>query len=253
MKYLLGFGLIVIVSIGLIKSFSNPVPPSPLIGITIKPESTKALQMKSRIISYGNNEYRLVYEPLAGREILLIPNFNEKQLSSSIIETHKCTIASSAGFYTTENTPLGLFKIDGVELGTNKNNSSLLTGYLYISNNGTIMIESTYRDDFSTALQSGPLFTKAQTFTSKQDEHARRIVIIADTAGEYYLASLYQDSNNFSGPLLSEIPRILYSADSPLSVNKILNLDGGSASFFYNGSDKSVSELVPVGGVICVR
>ncbi|MFA6091293.1 MAG: hypothetical protein WC774_05990, partial [Candidatus Gracilibacteria bacterium] len=56
-------------------------------------------------IEYAEHSYVLIYEKITNAKISLIPNFTEKQTASSLSLKNACTIASSGGFYTKQNTP----------------------------------------------------------------------------------------------------------------------------------------------------
>ncbi len=205
------------------------------------------------VLSYNSKSYQLVYEKVHGRVISLIPNFEEKRSGSSIAAEHACQIASSGGFYTPENKPLGLFRTGDNELGRVSNNRSLLTGFLYAFEDGTIGIDSEPPANASTVLQAGPLFENGNYFPTRQDEYARRIVVIEDTQGNEYIGAVTSTENSYEGPQLSDLPPLLFSIDSPFQVNRALNLDGGSASFFKDSSGFMLSEIVAIGSVLCFK
>lgn len=204
-------------------------------------------------ITFEEKGYKLVYEPLRGKTIRLIPNFTEKRSASAIAEENSCKVASSGGFYTKADKPLGLFKTDGKVLGNRVNNSSLLTGFLYVTDTGEAYIDSEVTDEHPIILQSGPLFTSNKPYPTQRDEYARRNMVIEDTDGHEYIATIFGSENTYSGPKLSDMPNILFSFNAPFRIQRALNLDGGSASFFKLSNDFMVSEIVAVGSVICIK
>jgi len=204
-------------------------------------------------ITYHERRYVLVYEPISGKALSLIPNFTEKRSALSIAEENSCKAASSGGFYTKEDKPLGLFITDGKIYGQRINNSSLLTGFFYMTDSGEIYIDSEVENNHPTILQSGPLFTSNRPYPTRTDEYARRNVIIEDINGAEYIATIFGSENTYDGPQLSDMPAILFSITSPFRVQRALNLDGGSASFFMIANHFTASEIVAVGSVICIK
>lgn len=202
---------------------------------------------------FDNRHYTLVYEPITGKKIRLIPNFAEKKSAAAIAEENSCLIASSGGFYTKEDKPLGLFKFNNKIVGQKINNSSLVTGFLYVDDSGGIYINDEVVDDYPTILQSGPLFTNSKLYPTKSDEYARRTVVIEDDNRKEYLATIFGTENTYDGPRLSDLPTIIFSIKNPFQVQRVLNLDGGSASFFKATNGFTVSEIVAVGSIICIN
>lgn len=249
MKYFILF----VVVIGIIWFIRKPSGPEKSIptGQTVTPPPN--LQNNTISLSSNGSDYLLSYEPIYNKNIVLIPNFTEKKTSSQIVEEEKCKIASSGGFYTKNDTPLGLFKVNGKIINKRINNSNLLTGFLSIADNGDIAIDEGPNSNSPTILQSGPLFKKGVSFSSANTEFARRIVVFEDEYKHPYLGVLYQEENTFVGPRLDEIPHLLFSINKPFVVQKALNLDGGSASFFMDSSRLTLSELVSVGSIICIK
>jgi hypothetical protein len=209
---------------------------------------------KNRIeITFDEREYVLVYEPLSGKTISLIPNFTQKRSAMAIAEENSCTTASSGGFYTKEDKPLGLFITGGKTFGKRVNTSSLLTGFFYVTSNGETYIDSEANDEHPIVLQSGPLFTSDKPFPTKTDEYARRNLVIEDLNGHEYITTIFSKENTYDGPQLTDMPAILFSIKFPFRVQRALNLDGGSASFFKLDNDFIVSEIVAVGSVLCIK
>ena len=91
-----------------------------------------------------------------------------------------------------------------------------------------------------------------------QDEPARRSVVGKDKNNNLYLISIIEKDDHFSGPFLSYLPSIFFRPDvqKEWEFTEILNLDGGSASFFYDkGEDAELilPSLTQVGSLICLR
>lgn len=224
---------------------------SKLSEVFIQNPTPSPLPVNSINISFNKRAYKILYEDITDKTLTLIPNFIEKNSAGSLSESNLCTVSSSGGFYTKENKPLGLYKKDGEIINRQIHTSSLLTGFLYQTKDGKIGISEEPPVDAPDIVQTGPLFESGRKFNSRQDEYARRIVVIEDTKGNEYIATAVGNENTFDGPLLSELPTILFSITSPFKVNRALNLDGGNASFFKSESGYTVSELVAVGSLLC--
>jgi hypothetical protein len=204
-------------------------------------------------IRFDERDYILAYESLNGKTISLIPNFTEKRSASAIAEENSCTVASSGGFYTKEDRPLGFFKANNEVVAQKVNNSTLLTGYFYVDGRGEAYIDSEAEGTHPIILQSGPLFTSDRPYPTRTDEYARRNMVIEDINGHEYIATIFSAENSYDGPQLMDMPDILFSISSPFRVQRALNLDGGSASFFKSSNGFEVSEIVAVGSVICLK
>ena len=73
-----------------------------------------------------------------------------------------------------------------------------------------------------------------------------------------FLISIIEKGNHYSGPNLVDLPSIFFQPDvqKRWEFTEILNLDGGSASFFYDkGEDAELilPSITEVGSLICVR
>ncbi|MBI4130137.1 hypothetical protein HY468_02375 [Candidatus Roizmanbacteria bacterium] len=219
----------------------------------ISPTPHQKESLTSILVKHEETSYRILYTKLAGQTITIIPNYQTKKAAATIVEENTCKAASSGGFYKEDNKPLGLLKINNELFNPESNDTRLLTGFFFIGKNNTVGIGKTYPDDAPTVLQSGPYFTSANRLQLRQDGLARRIMIIEDTSGQFYLAAITMQENTHSGPLLANLPPILFSIKEPFRVTSILNLDGGSASFFMDESGYTLSELTYVGSLICIR
>ena len=108
-------------------------------------------------------------------------------------------------------------------------------------------------DQLNFALQSGPYFdfsTPAQTHINQ--EYDRRHLVLKDDQNRFYFFSISFLDQAFSGPKLDDIPEFFSLPDIKKIANftTALNLDGGSASAFYDGH-YLVQELTPIGSLLC--
>lgn len=223
----------------------SPSPnPSPPPQVTITPSYSVTLDK----ITY-DIYYKYINDDLS---LTLIPNFIQKDSFIDIVKKNNCQLASNGGFYTVDNEPLGAFKTNDTILTNEVTNSRLLTGFLSLSPDNTPTLSNTYPNTSPLILQSGPLFLKNQEFKSGDIEYARRSIIAKDQNAQTYLLFLTIQSDIYNGPLLSQIPRIIFADEFPLKLTSALNLDGGSASAYFDRSANTLfSEISSVGSVLC--
>lgn len=255
MKYLISAGILAIIVLGVIVSFGksdnrNKEEIQMNIPIPTVFQNKPAAQI---MISYQGIEYNFYYFPLSGKTIKLIPNFTQQTGANTLATQHICESASSGGFYTKEDTPLGLFKVDGEILQQERKETNLVNGFFYLDEAGNPAINSFYMESANTILQTGPYMPSRQPLSIMNDKQARRIVVFETTTGAYYIGALTAKDLFTSGPFLSQVPPILFSITDPFSITKALNLDGGAASFYTDKNGFTLSELTHVGSVICVR
>lgn len=196
-----------------------------------------------------------------GDKFTLIPNFREKIIPDTLVSENNCRAAVNGGFYKENETPLGLMIIKGNELGKPAV-SRTANAFFWQDNNFQLDFakyppaDTSYLDFI---FQTGPLITLGnRKLSTTRDEYARRSLIGRDTNNNYYLLSVIAADNTFSGPFLSEIPLIFNSAavKNIVEFNEVLNLDGGSASFYYSTDGQetlTLSALSPVGSLLCLQ
>lgn len=189
--------------------------------------------------------------------ITLIPNFSEKIDTRSLVDANGCSAAINGGFYDTAGKPLGFFFTNNRILGK-QIQSALLNGYFWADATGTALISTDLPSNISYrfALQTGPmLLFNGQTMplAIQNDEPARRMVAAKTRDNTYVFLTVYDENSVYGGPLLSDLPSAVeeISNQEKLRIADAINLDGGSASAFYNG-DIMLSELTPVGSMFCI-
>lgn len=184
-------------------------------------------------------------------------NLKDKLTASQIISAQKCKFLANGSFYSKEGKPLGLF-IAGAEKISNAYFNPLFNGYFYVSQENKAGVTGQLPlGALKIAIQSGPLlFENGQPkpLKIKNDKAARRITLSVLEDGSLLFAAFYDPDNNLSGPLLSQMPQFLedFEAVTGRRIINSINLDGGSASAFYNG-DFFLSEFNPIGSYFCVR
>lgn len=241
----------------LITPFSTPS------SLTVKPSISPkptANDNRTKIIdvTFASQNIRVVLSPILSWEsVILIPNFADKKNASTIVSENNCSLAINGGFYQKDSQPLGLFKIGEKTLGQ-VIKSNLVNGFFWQTKD-TRQINFTYpeEEDFDFIFQSGPIFSlpRSQPVKIKDDKQARRSLIGEAKDRALYFIVLYDKDNLFSGPLLKDVPMIISQKELRqfADFTTLLNLDGGSASFFYSQDLITLSELISVGSLLCVK
>jgi uncharacterized protein YigE (DUF2233 family) len=208
-------------------------------------------------VEYSGIKYEAYWVKVDDLErVGLFPNFKEKLTSSEIINLKNCKALVSGSFYSKDNKPLGLFVSQGWKTA-NAYFNPLLNGFFSILG-GTPSIRSQKPSgNVNTAVQSGPILVedgKAKSLKIKNDKTARRVTVSLSNAHEIIFAVFYDPQNNLQGPYLSDLPKYVqdFSAGSGLKIESSLNLDGGSASAFYDGKF-FLPEFNPIGSYFCIR
>ncbi len=215
-------------------------------------------QKQQKTITYNNTSYGYsMLGPIPRTSITLYSNLPVKKTGKEIQEIYQCKYLINGGFYTKENTHLGLLV---TEEGTKSQRikHSLFHGFFFKTNDGSIHIDRMIPEKpLGFALQSGPLLiVKGEPVILKiiQDEQARRIAVGLDEFSNVYFFAFYDTNNPFHGPFLADMPEILQKTGEAegIAIQNAINLDGGSHSAFY-GSDITLTELSPIGSFFCIK
>lgn len=189
--------------------------------------------------------------------VRLIPNFTQKRDSGSLIDANGCRAAINGGFYDTDAKPLGFFYTDGTIIGK-QIRSALVNGFFAADEQEIPFISAVLPDiTYGFALQTGPLlFMNGEKLplVIQNDEPVRRMVAAKTTDNRIIFITVYNGNSVYEGPRLADLPEIIsgINAKENLEISDAVNLDGGSASAFYNG-DTRLSELTPVGSLFCIK
>ncbi|MBI3577606.1 phosphodiester glycosidase family protein [Candidatus Gottesmanbacteria bacterium] len=232
---------------------SAPTPQLPSPPISPSPAYNNGLEyfvdnQPFRVVSF------IVKDPTT---IRLIPNFSQKAASLTVVQTKPCAALTSGGFYSTEGKPIGLFIVEGKQRSSFQTNA-LFNGFFSVNASGKAIIGNEVPDNASAfALQSGPMLVTdgiTRKLVIRNDEPARRIVVVQTSDNSIVFLALYSRENTFEGPKLAEVPKHLIEIEKFLgiSITNALNLDGGSASAFIT-KDASLTELTPVGSFFCIQ
>lgn len=253
--------LLVIIFIALFLRLNNDTAvktPSP------SPQFNEALPAKQptpspTLISVNSIQYAIYSQVVTNSQNLtLIPNFTQKLSSQSIVSENKCLYGINSGFYTKENTPLGLFKSGNQVLNRVTHQNDLFNGFVYKtkSNQLFISIDPPVLENTEITFQSGPLFGPETKLNIKSDEPARRMVIGKTQKNQFYFLAITEAENTYSGPFLKDLPSIINLYNQQLKIKNqnlttLINLDGGSASAFYSDQGQIIGELTTVGSFFC--
>jgi hypothetical protein len=215
-------------------------------------------------IDFEGSKYLYNYfEVMNPSDLSLIPNFTEKKSADEVFEEFSCRALVSAGFYTKENSPAGLFISAGKTLrGYIKN--STFNAILSINDFSVPRItRNVPRDGLVNAVQTGPLLIEnanALSVKLANDKSARRVVALVTGENRLYFLIIYSPTQLFGGPYITDLPGILSQIGKKEGIvwADAVNLDGGSASAFMTafkktGKDDKFSELSPVGSFFCLK
>jgi uncharacterized protein YigE (DUF2233 family) len=223
-------------------------------------------------VEFNQNKYSIYLQKITEpKNLSLIPNFSEKLDSSEIMKNNNCKYGINGGFYTHENKPLGLFFSNNQFIQDTVHQNVLFNGYfsktyenkLNINTKIPAFEKSDTDNQYQFAFQSGPYFTPQTKLNINNDESARRMLVGESDKEEFYFLAITTLENTHSGPLLADLPQIIFLLNSQLNakpalpagrrytLNALLNLDGGSASAFYSDTGIQLSELTPIGSFLC--
>ncbi len=234
---------------------NKPKTTEPIPTITVTP--TAALK-NSLDFEYKDKKYRVSWIKIADiNKLTLLPNFTDQLSSQNLIKNNNCQRGISAGFYDTQNKPLGLFIAEEETMGK-EINSNFINTILFVttSQKPGISIERP-EDHLRLAVQSGPLLLQNnQPLFLKiiDDKMARRIAAGLTNDQELIFLAIYDKDSPLLGPYLADMPQImkLVSEKIGIPLENALNLDGGTASAFH-GQNINLSEFVSVGALFCVK
>lgn len=247
MKKILLLGLLVLVAFWI---FAKPNSTQQPMTLTPTPSTTQ-----TQTVTVNGETMGYAYIVSKPQQVSLIPNFTQKKTSSELMEEYSCVAGINGGFYDTNDQPLGLFISHGTTLRDTVTNA-LINGFVGVDGNTAfISHEAPINADF--ALQTGPRLITSGTPHRLQlasDEHARRMIVALTTDNILVFIALYQPDSVFDGPLLADVPLYLSTINQKelLNITDAINLDGGSASSFYN-TDIALGELTSIGSLFCVQ
>lgn len=230
---------------------ATPSPIAPRESSTVTEVPEKTVTYKSAVYTYR------IVSLVKNSTISLIQNTKEKIRFRDIVENNRCTAAINAGFYDTNDVPIGLFVINHREVVPSQKNA-LFNGFVTIPDGSSVFIRTGQSTDSAQyAFQTGPVViynNEIRLLSIKNDEPDRRMVLLSDSSNQSYFLSIMGAESVTSGPKLADVPGIVAAIGSAQSIliTEAINLDGGSASALYDGT-RFLEELMPVGSVLCVK
>lgn len=253
MKKIFAFVLPIIIVTGLVYFFKNSPFEKKILGTFSQNEEVQSFKNDIEI-SYKEETLKIHWFNVDTTKIALIPNFEKPLTAREVQKEYGCTKLANGGFYTKENTPLGLFMNDNGILSSFLK-SSLLSGVLSINYLETPRITREQpKDILRIGIQSGPLIKENATYLKivSNEEEARRTIAFVTGENKLYFAIIYDPDSSFMGPVLSDLPVILqtFEEKSGLIIADAINLDGGSTSSFIDG-DFTLNEISFSGSFFC--
>lgn len=218
---------------------------------------TPHIWKQSTVIDFEGVPIRISWAQVLPKEVELYSNLKEQKLSEEIKVDKSCSVLVNGGFYSKENTHLGLF-VSNFEVVSSSIKSSLLDGFVLISTDNQITITTdppgvTPR----LAFQSGPILMlnkKLLSLVINNDEPSRRIVAAATNSNQLIFLVFYRDQSDLQGPLLGQLPKIidLFAKQTGIDIVDAINLDGGTHSIFISNYDL-LRESSIVGSYFCIK
>jgi hypothetical protein len=249
--------LIITLTVLYLKSIPPKIETPPILPT---PTSVSPSIVPPHQIIFNQKTYQYYYRQLKTTDTFkLIPNFTDpRSTSSQIIKANSCDFGINGGFYRADSKPLGFFYTDGKQFG--KLTSSPTFPGLLLSQNHQLKID--FIDNLPASFtgydfifQTGPVYNLSQKTPNFIDEEFdRRHLIATDSQNQFFLFSISEKDYAFAGPRLQDIPDIFKTADfqniAPFTT--VLNLDGGTASAYFDSSDNiKTEELTPIGSFLC--
>jgi len=237
------------------KSISKP-PPDKVLSATQVTTPTPSIWKQSTVLNIDGVPIRISWAVVQPKEVELYPNLKERKLSEEIKVNKSCSILVNGGFYSKENTHLGLF-VSNFETISKPTQSATLNGFLWINSNEKVVISSQAPNITPRlGLQSGPILIlnkEPLTLSINNDQSSRRIVAATTNGNQLYFLAAYRDGSEYQGPLLEQLPEIinLFKKQTGIDIVAAINLDGGSASIFISNYDR-LNELAHVGSYFCI-
>jgi|WetSurMetagenome_2_1015567.scaffolds.fasta_scaffold11665_6 exopolysaccharide biosynthesis protein len=212
---------------------------------------------QSIVIKIDDIPIRIAWAIVNPKEVELYSNLQDQKLSEQIKVDKSCSVLVNGGFYSKENTHLGLF-ISNFKTVSEYLQSPTFNGFLSIDSEGKLTIGS----DFPPAtvrltLQSGPLLiqdNEALPLKINNDAPNRRVVAGKTADGKLIFLTFFRDGLDLQGPLLGKLPDItvLFEQQAGIDIANAINLDGGSASIFISNYIR-LNEMSHIGSYFCIK
>lgn len=250
--------IIIMISTGLFFwKKSAPQLPDKVLSAIEAPTVTPSAWKQSIVIDFNGVLIRISWTIVQPKDVELYSNLTEQHLSEQIKVDKSCSVLISGGFYSEENTHLGLF-VSNFEAISQSIQNALLNGFIWINADNKITINA---DPPNTTprlgLQSGPLLIQNNEplpLAIKNDEPKRRIVAGITSENKLIFLAFYRDSAEYEGPMLEKLPEIidLFKKQTDIQIVDAINLDGGSHSMFISNYDL-LRESAIAGSYFCIK
>lgn len=257
-----------------IRHLTSPLPtvaPIPTEIVANPTPTPYSIKLDNKIYSFYYHKIERNFLENKHEIIKVIPNFSEATSSAYLLKTNNCDFGINGGFYTKEKKPLGFFYEKDGKIENQPIVSQTFNGFLVYYSGGQTSARAAlldifpkkYEDSydvlydkniFDFAFQSGPFYDlKSDTIYSFVDKSfARRNLAAKDSKANMYFFTIFEKDISLNGPRLEDIPLIFKSSTfrKIADFKTVLNLDGGSASAFYEGNVQVV-EFKPIGSFLC--
>ncbi len=222
-----------------------------------KPEE-KTLGIKQEIESKKVNGFGDVYNfdyiITDSERVFLYFNY-EKLSGSAIKDKYGCNYLVSGGFYDSNFKPIGLLISQGKEISPWQENRLFNAVFSINLLDIARITQEVPKDPLRVALQSGPLiFENGGKIALRSSAVFERRVVLGITGENRPVFLVFWSQNNFlKGPMLEELPFLIEEINEIFGLNiaDAMNLDGGTASFFY-GDSLVLGEVSTVGSFFCI-
>jgi uncharacterized protein YigE (DUF2233 family) len=212
---------------------------------------------QSIVINFNDIPMRIAWVKVNPQDVKLYSNLKDQKLSEEIYVDKSCSVLVSGGFYSEENTHLGLF-VTNFEAISETSQSATRNGFLLIDSNEKLTISSAPpKITPKIALQSGPLLmlnNEVLPLKINNDEPNRRVVAAKTFDNKLIFIAIYRDNSDFQGPMLGDLPEIinLFSEKTGINVVDAINLDGGIHSIFISDYIR-LNEFAHIGSYFCIK
>lgn len=188
--------------------------------------------------------------------VVLYDNTLRKFTMDEILEEKKCVKLINAGFYKKiegKNSLIGYFR-NSAGILSNFEENRILNGFVNINKPS---ITTKLGESSNLSFQTGPILIfdrEKKNINISFDKNSRRMIAFMDEKQNMYFAVIYKKDSVFLGPTLEELSQIVFDfgGREKIDIVNAINLDGGSASFYYDGQTKLI-ELNFVGSYLCFR
>lgn len=226
----------------------------------ISPQTSQVALTENQVgrFNWGDIEYEYLWFTVNDFErVRFESNLDRLRSVREIIKDEDCKQLINGGFYDKNNQHLG-WVVSAESQLSNSRNSELFNGYLFRDESGIRLVqEKPVNGKIVWGVQTGPVLMiggAPKRLAVKNDEPKRRAIALVTNNNELIFAVIYKKDSLYVGPYLNDLPMAMEEMVRFLEVEieSAINLDGGSASAFWDGK-RLVEEINPIGGYFCVK